>query len=969
MNRALVTSSKYSPGNLANETLQALFVARHDLLNATLEDISDSIESKQSRFILLVGPRGSGKTHFTSLLHNQIAAGDEFKKVRDDACIVLFNEEEWGIASYLDFLMRIIEVLSLNSDNEFREVADRIRAEFDSSPEKANAMAEASLKSILQKSYLVLICENLNDIMHGLGSQGQKQWRTFIQENPRWVVFATAPKIGNEFQSQDKPFYGQFTIRYLNRLKIEDAIKLLVKKAKLDGRNDLANYLMTPTGRARVRAIHHLAGGNPRIYIVLSEFLTRESVEDLFEPFMQMADDLTPYYQDRLRQLAPRQRKIVEYLSRVRLPETISEIADCCLLTHQSTSKQIHELSKLGFVTRIKVGRNTYCELSEPLMRICIEIKDNRTKEIRLFVEFLQHWFSNRELKSRHDRLSERKVTRESLTTRHLKEAVESCRVHQPFLEALDAEGWECFDAEDYSGLVEIKRRLIDERSVPEDHALYIFALRESGEPNDAVSAGKLAAEMFPDEAFIAFEIAATYLELGNFSDAELWVTRALDIDGDNSLYLCLLGSILLESGKFRDVISNGNHILKIDPNHVESYMDMSVAYEELGDLENATKLAKKLVDHEIENGSSWTRLAYCLLEQSKLDEALIAIERANACQPKPKRAWKVHGRILEEIGSNDAAIKIYRKALKSDDQKVTALCRLSGAYLAVENDSLALKYGKQLLDIAPDHTHAYLDIGVAAFRMGKEKDGISAFESLIENTDRNSCNYLSYAFDVAINQEQFELASRISEAALGYREDDPTFLEDHVQALVLLKKHEQVVEFVSHTNLRLGFVSALFESLHLVALASNNDLPLVRKQLFEFVGDPDFDHEELDWRAIARVMLANEYDNQGPEGLFQAVKFFRTLSVAEANAAMADGLIYVSSNRTCCLKSWLDEWEFVFPKIAKLLEDVPECELPLEFLQTAVRYVGHGDEEALLNLPLELRELLLEQIADNKND
>ena len=35
---------------------------------------------------------------------------------------------------------------------------------------------------------------------------------------------------------------------------------------------------------------------------------------DLIKPFMDMVDDLTPYYQDRMRQLPPTQRKIVEFL-------------------------------------------------------------------------------------------------------------------------------------------------------------------------------------------------------------------------------------------------------------------------------------------------------------------------------------------------------------------------------------------------------------------------------------------------------------------------------------------------------------------------------------------------------------------------------------------------------------------------------------------------------------------------------
>ena len=51
------------------------------------------------------------------------------------------------------------------------------------------------------------------------------------------------------------------------------------------------------------------------------------SLDDLVTPFMRMVDDMTPYYQDRIRQLAPQQRKLVEFLSRNERPTIVKEIA------------------------------------------------------------------------------------------------------------------------------------------------------------------------------------------------------------------------------------------------------------------------------------------------------------------------------------------------------------------------------------------------------------------------------------------------------------------------------------------------------------------------------------------------------------------------------------------------------------------------------------------------------------------
>ena len=95
-------------------------------------------------------------------------------------------------------------------------------------------------------------------------------------------------------------------------------------------------------------------------------------------------------------------------------------------MSHQTAAKQIGELADAGFVTRTRTGRNTFCELSEPLMRICIEVKDNKTQHFRLFVEFLRHWFTNSELEKRHVEL-ESDDSPAAVDRLHVAEAVKCC--------------------------------------------------------------------------------------------------------------------------------------------------------------------------------------------------------------------------------------------------------------------------------------------------------------------------------------------------------------------------------------------------------------------------------------------------------------------------------------------------------------------------------------------------------------
>ena len=385
-------SSRYSPGNMDRQSLEALFVGRGDLMEDVLARVTNSVLGTGKHYILLVGPRGSGKTHFLALAHHRLM--DRFAAANAQSKVVVapLKEEERGVASFLDLVVRILRAIADQVSGLDAEIA-AIYEKFPKDAPEAEAFALARLRHHTRGKTLLLLCENLADLFDGLGDEGQKRWRAAIQEHGNWAILASTPSLFAAITSQNKPFYGFFTVRALERMDFETSLDLLTKKAIHERKTDLAEFLRTPLGRARARAVHHLAAGNHRAYVVLFDFLNKDALNDLVGPFMCMVDDLTPYYQDRMRQLAPAQRKIVEFLCLEGKPKTIKDIATPCLMSQQTAAKQIGELHTAGFVRRTRIGRNTFCEISDPLMRICIEVKSNKTQYFRLFVEFLRHWF------------------------------------------------------------------------------------------------------------------------------------------------------------------------------------------------------------------------------------------------------------------------------------------------------------------------------------------------------------------------------------------------------------------------------------------------------------------------------------------------------------------------------------------------------------------------------------------------
>ena len=182
MKRGLVRSSRYSPSNMDRESLENLFVGRQKTMQDVIDRVTHSVESPDKHYILLVGPRGSGKTHFVALAYHRILDRLSAKGLNSKAIIALLNEEEWGVASYLDFLVRILRALANESPHLESRMAE-IYNKFSHDPVEAEAIAEALLRKHTEGKTLLLICENLVDLFQGLSEVGQKRWRAFIQES------------------------------------------------------------------------------------------------------------------------------------------------------------------------------------------------------------------------------------------------------------------------------------------------------------------------------------------------------------------------------------------------------------------------------------------------------------------------------------------------------------------------------------------------------------------------------------------------------------------------------------------------------------------------------------------------------------------------------------------------------------------------------------------------------------------
>ena len=957
MRQGFLRSSRYSPGNMDRESLETLFVGRREVMDDVLSRVSRSVRSAEKHFVLLVGPRGSGKTHFLALAYHRLMDRFDTSNVRDRVAVALLNEEEWGVASFLDLLVRILRALADRAPDLDADIAG-IYDQFSKDRAEAEALAVELLRQHTRGKTLLLLCENLVDLFDGLGEEGQKRWRATIQEDGNWAIVASTPSLFAAVTLQDNPFYGFFTIRALEKIDFDTGLDLLVRKAVHEGNTELADFIRTPLGRARVRAIHHLAAGNHRAYVVLFDFLDKESLDDLVRPFMDMVDDLTPYYQDRMRQLAPAQRKIVEFLCLEGKPAIIKEISTPCLMSQQTAAKQIGELETAGFISRTRFGRNTYCELSEPLMRICIEVKDKKTQHFRLFVEFLRHWFTNRELERRQVALQHDDHS-DGLDRLHVEEAI-NCALadkHEPFVDALHDEAKRCWDAGDYRGLATIQETLVQDSGRPEDYLGWILALVEAGDTRSAIAAGREAAAKYPDDADIQESHALAFYGEKRFVEALSAIDAAIAIDGEYPPYRCLRADVLLGLKQFEEAIQEAQAVLDMDPDHWHSFQQMIEATVAMGHLQDAEAYARELVRLAPAEPDALLAASRFYLSQDRLDQALDLVDRILDINADDQQAHHLRGFVLFKMKDYRRASEELRLLARDQPNSISMHSRLANSLLLSGEWEEAVGVAEHLIEIDPDHSHAHYVRGEALIELGRPADATAAFDALLPASD---CHSLLFAASSVRGIGDYASAGRYLERVAELQPDnrelwiERTYLHIDERAFDAAAKSAARIEALPGGSLLGRLLAAQ-------AAAATEPLSVALDVLGAVLERQDFEgDEERHLEATAGVLTAS-VRTFGPRYLPQGLAKLRELSADLLDEGVIGRILtdFLKANIDDGFAGSLADWERALEGLAASLADLPDCRIPLEMLQVAVRYTKTGDGRHLLSLPLEQRQLL----------
>jgi tetratricopeptide (TPR) repeat protein len=257
----------------------------------------------------------------------------------------------------------------------------------------------------------------------------------------------------------------------------------------------------------------------------------------------------------------------------------VKEIAEQCFISSErAASNALTKLKNNGYVVSEKHGREVYYEISEALMRLCLEMKSSRSSCLKLCVDFLKIWYPPEDLRKyfylciENDNIEHAQYYREAMSS-------QDSPANKHFLIGLNL-----YEQQKWPGSLAVFNQCIDEGY--EDHYVWLIkakVLREIGNYDEAIHSLKKA-----------IKIKADYLEAWQIQGALLYCMdkyvasvasfeRAIEIEPLDPISWSGRSAALYSLKRYEEAVNSFNKALGINPENKEALHNQAIAMDKWG--------------------------------------------------------------------------------------------------------------------------------------------------------------------------------------------------------------------------------------------------------------------------------------------------------------------------------------------------------------------------------------------------
>ena len=383
---------KFNPGTLqSDEEVIEQFVVRKHELDIVLDVLRGNMDSSSCQHVLVVAPRGRGKTMLLARVASELRTND---KLSTRLMPVRFMEESQEIFDMADFWLETLFHLARESADHDPEFARELRETHATLTARwrEQALEDHTRAAVLEAvdrlgKKLVLMVENLQELCEIVDDDFGWKLRGTLQLEPQIMLLSTAVSRFEGLEDATKPFFELFRIIDLKRLSTDECRRLwqVVSGDTVSGRE--------------IRPLEILTGGNPRLLVIVAGFAQHRSLRRLMEELVKLIDEHTEYFRSNLEVLPKNERRVYVAVADLWQASSTGEIAARARMDVRIVSTMLGRLVDRGAVIVEGSGKKRLYA-AERLYSIYYKLRRERDEAtvVENLIRFMVVFYSESEL-------------------------------------------------------------------------------------------------------------------------------------------------------------------------------------------------------------------------------------------------------------------------------------------------------------------------------------------------------------------------------------------------------------------------------------------------------------------------------------------------------------------------------------------------------------------------------------------
>lgn len=179
--------------------------------------------------------------------------------------------------------------------------------------------------------------------------------------------------------------------------------------------------------------------------------------------------------------------------------------------------------------------------------------------------------------------------------------------------------------------------------------------------------------------------VSLDYVLLGDYADADKWLTKMLEWNPNDSEGWYYLGRTKYNENRFAEAVSAFERCLKLDPGNVKAEDNLGLSYGGLGRREEAAAAYQQAIGWQsqaaLKNPGPYIDLGSLLMDQNRPEEAASYLRQAIEIAPRESRAHELLGKAYTWLKQLPKAQTELEKAIELSPRSVNLHCMLAPVY------------------------------------------------------------------------------------------------------------------------------------------------------------------------------------------------------------------------------------------------------------------------------------------------